>query len=406
MTYRARVTIALFVVLGLRASWCSARTALSQTLFGPGPIPHPVALPLEGRSPSVWRHTLGDHGEYLVKQSLRSQGYELLDPKSGGNRGIDWIAVRRNGAGELIDAKFIEVKTHYGSGPRLGRTRSGQQMSRQWLAEHFRDMRRSPDPNVRHLTREIAQLRKARGVPIESFGELHDVNYALQRYSVQRTLTGTTLSTEPLDKVFARIRQQSPDRAVRRFARNHRRKLSQISATSMSGWLSQRNVTLRFPSRSARALAAAAKSAAASQATRRIIRLAGPVGAALAIAIDVSDAYRQFAGYRAGHVNFREFTVGLSSTVGGVAGAWAGAWGGVAFGTWVGSFGGPLAWITVPGGAIIGGVVGGIGGYVGGSAGGAVLAERWFQKIDDRVKSRVDLWILSSGVPAELLSPS
>lgn len=60
----------------------------------------------------------------------------------------------------------------------------------------------------------------------------------------------------------------------------------------------------------------------------------------------------------------------VAGAIGGTGGTLAAGWAGAELGATAGAFGGPLAWITVPAGAIIGGGIGAVSGYFLGSWGG------------------------------------
>jgi hypothetical protein len=151
----------------LRAETCSSRPG---GLVAAWAVPTAAAL----RTTGLWRSQFGTWGEQLVDQSLKLRGFEVREFKLPGNHGIDRIAVRRGRGsnGAILDMKFVEVKTHRGSTPRLGQTRHGPQMSRKWLADHLRSLRGTANAADRALAKDISRHIKASGKPITHFGEL------------------------------------------------------------------------------------------------------------------------------------------------------------------------------------------------------------------------------------------
>ena len=94
-----------------------------------------------------------DMGREFCRETYRLRGFnEIHEIKNGSNNGIDRIAVKRGPSGQLLDIKFVEVKTTRSASPRLNKTRyGGTQMSRKWLAANLKEMRTSGDPALKKL---------------------------------------------------------------------------------------------------------------------------------------------------------------------------------------------------------------------------------------------------------------
>ncbi len=130
---------------------------------------------------------------------------------------------------------------------------------------------------------------------------------------------------------------------------------------------------------------------------RAAIRLAGPIGLAVGVALSAEELASHVLAYRRGEKSYREMCIGISGSLGGIGGAFVGA----AWGAYLGAFGGPFAWITSPAGAIIGGVIG----YMGGSAAGTALANAWYDHVDEKLKHQLVAWLSRAGTN-ELVSVS
>jgi hypothetical protein len=349
------------------------------------PIDHPVLLNIDRPALGAWTRATGAWGEGLVNESLKLRGYQVYEIKGPGNRGIDRLAMKRNLAGDLIDVRFIEIKTTRGGPARMVSTKSGRQMSRTWLAQHLRSMRSSGDPIAKPLAAEIRHFYRASKVTPEMLGEVHDINTRTGRYIRRNPVTMAELSNESIERQLEAIQTKSPSAAARRSATRHLGRYDQIRSTSMTIWLG-RGHAAKVVSRGGSLAAARASSVGAARGLGRMARFAGPIGAAAAVAIDAHEMYAVTQAYRAGDVTRRQLVQQLSSTGGGMLGAAGGA----ATGAWIGAFGGPFVWVTVP----VGAGVGGIAGYFAGSHVGDAIASGWYGRIDDRVKSQVDAWLV------------
>ena len=88
-------------------------------------VDHPLFAAQPIRTAGAWRKGVERFGETLAHGSLRLRGYEVINMKLPGNHGIDLIAVKRSADGTVADIRLVEVKTHYGAGPRLARRALG-----------------------------------------------------------------------------------------------------------------------------------------------------------------------------------------------------------------------------------------------------------------------------------------
>ncbi len=353
------------LLLALLFAAGGAQAQVTMGLVSSQLVSQPVAAPDAVRSAHAWRSMVGGMGESFVTESLKLRGYEVLEIKTGGNQGIDRIAFRRGRDGRLLDVKFIEVKTSYDGRARMGRTRAGPQMSRQWLAEKLRTMRRSPDPQVRWLALETGRLRRRLGVAISHFGEIHTLNVRRGTYVIRGALTGNTLAEMSIPRTLRQLAQKARSRTARVWAARHLRHWSSVRGTSMRSWI-----------RSAPGAAAGAGAASRVALRRAAARGIPLVGAAVAVGWDGIEIYGDVAAYRQGRLARRDLHRRLATRGGG----WAGAVSLGAVGAYVGSFGGPAAWITVPvtatGFAIVG--------YFSGSELAGVGVDHWYASIDEQ----------------------
>jgi hypothetical protein len=361
-------------------------------------VNHPLLTTASVRSRSVWTRGVEQFGEGLVSHSLKLRGYEVLDSKVSGNRGIDLIAVKRDPTGALSDVRLVEVKTHYGTGkPRLGQTRHGLQTSRQWFSDRLRQLR-SQGEDGRSLALEVSRFRKSTGLPIEALGEVHDVNLREMQHTLRDPVT-LTQRAGPFS--IPRMLNQFADRVpeARPWALRHLAEADQIGEARMTLWLASSPSLRALERASASRLASVEAKQALLGRGRVLARAAGRGAIIIAVLIDGYEIYGHVRDYRAGKLSRRELVIALARSGGGIAGAWSGAAGGAWVGGWAGGFGGPVAWVTVPAGAAIGGTVGGILGYFGGSRLGQAGAQAWYGSFDRKLKRRVDEWIQATPTP-------
>lgn len=379
--------IASYAAITVFALGSPSRSMAQLALVVSSPVDHPVAAPTLPRSYFSWNQSSGAWGESYVDHSLKLRGFqEVYEVKSPGGQGIDRVAIKRDGLGKVVDVKFVEVKTHRGGAARLATTKSGRQMSCSWLMNHDRAMRRSPDPNLRTLAGEINDFRKAKGVSMEKLGELHDVNTLSGYHVIRNPITGAERSRMLIERQLRNVQRRSASPATRRHAAISLAVLDQIQATSLGDWSNAgvvRRSLLQATSRSGGTVALAAKTP-----LQRIVRAAGPIGAAVAVSVEVYGVYSDYGAYQRGEMSRRQFAIVSVGRGGGIAGAAAGA----ATGAWVGTFGGPVAWITVPVGAGVGGFVG----YLAGSTAAGSAANAWLSRLDEGVQKKLDLWVIST----------
>jgi hypothetical protein len=142
--------------------------------------PHP-ALQFEGGSLTK---QLGNFGESFVEGGFRARGFDVIDGNVGDN-GIDRIAFRRSASGEMVDIRFIEIKTRQTVPDfKLAATRNnGPQLSKQWIWNNLdRIAREHPDANARRLAHEFMQQVKARPEIVRR--ELHGIAVEPDKYVV------------------------------------------------------------------------------------------------------------------------------------------------------------------------------------------------------------------------------
>lgn len=347
---------------------------------------------------------MGAWGENLAEKQLRLRGFtEVHAIKTGSNQGVDRIAVKRNAAGEIIDVRFVEVKTGQSRTVKLGVTKhSGRQMSRKWLADRLKAAYRSE--STKQLAQEIRQFAKSTKQPLTSLGEIIQVDPS--RGEVRRLAADgkTLLSSQSLKRLLNDIQRWSTSRETHRWANRQLTALNQIRSTRMSSWISRATPdaeSTRLASRSIRVSAGSQRGTAMlvkrGVPTRRgLAKAGGRVVVVVAIALNAKELFDTEYAYRHGKLSRRDRNIRHSTSAGGIAGAWAGGTAGSAAGATVGLVGGPFAWITVPAGAAIGGAVGGVGGYFAGSAVANYAASAWYDSIDREIRDRAELRLIAA----------
>ena len=381
---------AALTAVGLLATALPAPAQSSLATLVPSPVDHPVASPTAPRTSHAWRNQSGGWGETFVDETLRMRGYnDVREIKGPGDQGIDRLALKYSPAGNLRDAKFVEVKTHRGTRARLSSTRRGRQLSRAWLTEKYRLMRRSGDPRLRQLASEINQLRRQRGLRLESLGELHDVNTRTGRYTRREPLSGRELSSDSIDRFLRRIQRGPVSPPSKRWAALSLAHYDQIRSMDESLWTGRAGAARsQVLNHTASAGSARALRPAASKSLSRLARVAGPLGVAAAFAFDARELYAHASAYRRGEIGWRAMVMTATRTGSGVAGAVAGA----KVGTWIGAYGGSAAWITVPGGALVGAAAG----YCAASSAAGAVTDAWYSRVDEETKQTTDAWLVKT----------
>lgn len=369
-------------------------------------VDHPVHHPNHVRSPSGWRSSVGSWGENFAEETLRLRGFnEVHEIKTGGNHGLDRVAVKRGPGGVIKEIKYVEVKTTRWPKPRLNQTQyGGTQMSRRHLAENLGKMRNSGDPNLRKLAVELSRFRKSSGLPVQSMGEVVHINTKTGLVTGYSGDGRTVKYVESAERLLKQVQRRGSTAEVRRLAARSLGRWDQIRAESMSSWLGTsaarqgEKAILVSSARSVGAVEAVALSQTRRVLTKKILqRSAGPIAFVVSVAFDAKELYDTEFAYRRGAISERQRRIQILTTLGGAAGAFAGASAGGAAGVWLGAFGGPFAWITVPAGGLLGATVGGIGGYFGGSSIAGYGAAAWYHSIDAAVREKFELaWLSTS----------
>jgi len=354
------------------------------------PIDHPVVSPLALRTPYIWKTDAGAWGESFVEETLKLRGFgEVVQIKAPGGQGIDRVALKRDAMGKLTELQFIEVKTHRGQVARLSRTAAGRQLSRTWLAKKLQGMRSSPYSEVRELAREIARFHKGAGVPIERFGELHEINTRTGRHIRRNPITGRELSNDAIERLLINTGRRTQLPATRVWTSRTLASWDLIRSASQGAWVRDPGVVAAgLSSRGPLQVLRAGRRMAAARPFRRLTRLAGPVGGAVALTADADELFSEIAAYNRGDVSRRQLLATTVRLGGGAFGASVGA----GAGAWVGAFGGPIAWATVPAGIGVGGFMG----YGAVSSGMNAAADAWYGRIDQSVQAGVDAWLAAT----------
>lgn len=347
-------------------------------------VDHPVTNPAATRTAGQWRRGTGAWGETMAREGMRARGYnDIRTPKLRGDQGIDLIAIRRGARGVIQDVRLVEVKTHRGGVPAMGRTAKGRQMSRQWLAAKFSSMRVSSDPAQRALAAEISKFRRSHRLSPELLGEIHDINTRTGTYTLRDPVNGQVGSQRPIDQALRRL-QYSGVPATQTWAGFHRDRSDRIRTTNMSGWLGR-------PRQS---------DAPADRFGRRLVRVAGPAGAVIAYAVDAGELYAARQAYVVNNISRRQYRRVQARVGGGFVGAGVGTMAGAYWGATVSAMGGPFAWVTLPTGVLIGAGVGGMSGYFAGSGSATRAVDSWYDRLEESTRNQVDDWIITTAFDA------
>lgn len=377
-------------------------TALhAQVVMAPvaSPVDHPLVAGHPVRTAGAWRQGVGRFGESLATGSLRLRGYEVIDLKLPGNRGIDLVAVKRSASGTVTDIRLVEVKAHSGkSGPRLAQTRVGTQMSRQWLADRLRALRSSGEQG-RKLALEISRFRRAEGIPLERLGEVHDVNLRTGKYTIRNPVSmAVRAGPMSIERLLNRVSSHSTQ-PWQAWAMRHLSQFDQLRHARMGNWLNAGSSTRGLDRVSRTQLVLLEEKIYLRGPRRGLLRAAGRVAFFVAFANDADEIYGLVRDYRLGKLSQKELIIALAPIGGGFAGAYGGAYGGAWVGAQIGALGGPWAWATVPVGVIAGGVIGGAAGFFGGSYAGEYEAQAWYGSLERNVRERVNVWLKEAPYP-------
>jgi len=409
-----RSGLVAFVLIALGA----ISTALSATAYdfsATGLVDHPVSSPVEGRSPTAWRHGVGQWGEGVGEQTLRLRGFnEVYEVKNGSNNGIDRIALKRAPDGRLLDFRIVEIKTSRTDLPKLNRTRAGIQMDRDYLASKFRAMRNSGSAEVRKLATELSRFRRSSGRSLSSFGEVLHVK-PTSNTIVGYATDGRTLKYKySLEQTLRKLQARGSSPATRQWAARQLADLKRIRSANMQTWSRTAGLVApspwpwsrnRFPrhvyptvqsggamrgrlipmaqvgraSMAARTGTSAGRSLLSSTARR-----AGPL---IVVAFSAYDAYNTERAFALDRISVRERHASHARIGGGFAGGVAGGAAGAAGGAAIGAFTGPLAPICVPLFGIVGGIGGSVGGYIGGASAADYGVKSWY-RLEDKETQR------------------
>jgi hypothetical protein len=393
---------AQIVILALIFFSVPEKTSAKVMLYPSGPlVDHPVLLPLEKRSSSIWRSKVGSWGENLVTEKLRFDGYqEIFEIKNRSNNGIDRIAIKRDLNGKIIDVKFVEVKTNRSPNLKLNSTKlNGNQMSRQWLAHNFLNMRKSGDPTLKKIAFEISRFRKETGIPIEKLGEVYHIN--TKNGTVTNFIADNlaTKKTQSINKLLTSIKFNGKSIQTRNWASNNLLIAKQIRSENMSYWLGktasqQSTQTILFNA----GRTASGKQLVALRGAKNLLakawRSAGPIATAAGFALEAKDLLDTQSAYQFGAISARQRDIQFATTLGGMGGSIAGGATGAYVGSWLGTLFGPAAPITVPTAAIFGTIVGGTIGYFGGAHIAGDGVKIWYNSVDRSVMNKFEKdWI-------------
>lgn len=377
------------------------------SLFTNQLIDHPIYHPAENRTVSSYKRGFGAWGEDLVEKNLKLRGFdEVFEVKNGKGNGIDRIAIKRRPDGSILDLKVVEVKTSRSSKPKLNVTKtSGVQMSRDWLAEKLKQMRRSGDPNLKKLALEIWRFSKSTGRNYLAVGEVVHLNPATDRM-VTYAADGRTVKSEmKITRLLEDIQKRGSTKQIRDSAARDLAKYDQLRAMNQSSYVGKqasKELALESATRNQRMSktlrnVVATRANTSKQIATILKRSAGRLALFVAFAVDAKELFDIEYAYRNGAISMRERNIRLLSSVGGMAGAMAGASAGAVTGVWIGTLGGPFAWITVPAGGFVGGTVGGVAGYFGGSAAAKMGIESWYANVDASILNKAEIAFLQSG---------
>ena len=169
------ILVIRFTLAVVLAPWAASADGLAAEVITPHPLIERTASPVTKQ--------LGDFGESFVDAGLRARGFQVVDGNIGVN-GIDRIAVKRTGGGELVDIRFVEVKTRQSIPEfKLAVTHDGPQLSEGWTRPQLeRILREHPNVNTRRFAGEILEAMKTRPEIVRR--ELHGLAVESNKYVV------------------------------------------------------------------------------------------------------------------------------------------------------------------------------------------------------------------------------
>jgi hypothetical protein len=192
-------------------------------------IPHPMIE----RTGAIVTRQLGDFGESFVDAGLRARGFQVADGNIGVN-GIDRIAVKRAASGEIVDIRFVEVKTRQGLPEfKLAVTHDGTQLSEGWTGPRLeRIVREHPNANTRRLAGEVLETMKARPEIVRR--ELHGIAVESNKYVVMTVddagrVTGVA-AKERLTSLLKMLSDRGTSEETRAAAVRHLAQFDQLQA--------------------------------------------------------------------------------------------------------------------------------------------------------------------------------
>lgn len=172
-----RLSVSLAIILGCQNLGCQNLGLLAAT-----GLVLPPSLESTGRAITK---QLGDFGESFVDAVFRARGFHVVDGNLGGH-GIDRIAVKYGPNSQIVEVRFIEVKTRQGLPQfQLNLTEDGYQLSEKWIKSRLNRLaRQHPDPSLRSLCKKLIEIVETS--PSRVHSELHGLSLPADEYSVFR----------------------------------------------------------------------------------------------------------------------------------------------------------------------------------------------------------------------------
>lgn len=352
---------------------------LDRSAMTPSYTVHPTSHPRSGRSFTAYIQGSGQFGEDLVRRKLESEGWTWIDAKTGGNRGLDGVALRYDADGRVADLRFVEVKTHYGGKPRLSQTAHGRQLSRQWLARQLKLLRNSGDERKVATALMISRALKQLGSnALASRGWLYSVDTKTGVIVAQPRVGSSELLSIRRAALAAALRgpgAKSRVHATRDLLRGLRgfhshKHYAALSKSGRANWRMPSRDTLRRAPQMSRLLSGRTTRLA----TRALARSAGPLG----VGMSIFTTGVLVEGYVSGSVTQRTLIREASGAAGGTLA-------GMGTGMALGSVAGPPGWV-------VGSLVGGMLGYLAGD----VAVDTYFATADAETRRNTLDWIRDS----------